>query len=71
MHFENASTGPGATRRSKPSKKSRKRGSLITAIRNHQAMIAQKGFSSPLDNSALDSATNAALAEVKMRIARI
>lgn len=70
MHFENASTGPGATRRSKPIKKQRQRGDLMTAIRNHQAMIAKKGFASPLDNIALDSATGAALAEVKMRIAR-
>jgi hypothetical protein len=69
MNFENASTGPGASRRFKPSKP-RKRSNLAVAIRNHQAEIARKGFASPLDKIVQDSAIATSIAEIKMKIAR-
>jgi hypothetical protein len=70
MHYETATSFGLNIDRAQPSKKQRKRGSLSTAIRNHQAMIARKGTASALDRITLDAATNAVIAEAKMKAVR-
>jgi hypothetical protein len=72
MHFENASNGPGATRRSKRGKKHRKRGSLTVAANNLLAAIAkEKREPTPFERARIDSALKTGLAELKMKIARL
>jgi hypothetical protein len=67
MNYETASFGPGSTDRSKPTKKQHKRGDLVKAIHNQLADIAKKGSASPFERARIDSATNTAIAEVKMK----
>jgi hypothetical protein len=73
MNYETAQAyGPGSTNRTKPIKKQRKRGSLITAVNNQLAMIAkEKREPTPFERARIDSATNTAFTELKMRIARL
>jgi hypothetical protein len=74
MNYETAQAyGPGSTNRTKPIRKQqRKRGSLITAVNNQLAMIAkEKREPTTFERARIDSATNMAFIELKMRIARL